>query len=340
MLGAAMLAASCGSDIPDRLDVVATLADDAIAPAYAALDQTVTGLETALGDFCDAPSADGHAASLTAMVEARSAWKQTEAFWLGPVMDRRSWAVVDWPIGIEAIEELIADDAVVLDQDHLSRRIGAQQRGLGAIEYVLSDANLTDAVQAEPRRCEYLRGIGTVAAAEVALVRADWTESSEEGGPYVDVAATADAGSLDALINDALFLLETMADAELGRSLGVMGDEADLEAAVEGPSGLGVSDLADRARSLRTVLVGVDGESGISPLLSGELTSRLGDQLAAVDEALARIGAPLRQAVADDAAAVLAARDALKVLQATVATEVVGALGVTIGFSDADGDAG
>ena len=43
-------------------------------------------------------------------------------------------------------------------------------------------------------------------------------------------------------------------------------------------------------------------------------------------------------AAADSPESVAAARDAIKAIRITVATEVVGRLGVTIGFSDADGD--
>ena len=78
--------------------------------------------------------------------------------------------------------------------------------------------------------------------------------------------------------------------------------------------------------------------AGLAPLLGDELTGRLSDQLAAARAAASGLQPPLRRAAATSSASVAAARDAVKVIQITVATEVVGRLGVTIGFSDADGD--
>ena len=134
-----------------------------------------------------------------------------------------------------------------------------------------------------------------------------------------------------------------MTDRELGRALGVMEGGADPTAIVEGPAGLGVVDLQARLEGLRAVLVGVDGEGGLGPLLGDDLTERLTAQTDEAAAALADVAAldvPLREAVETSPATVQAAMDALNALQVTVATEVVSRLGVTLGFSDADGDSG
>jgi predicted lipoprotein len=113
---------------------------------------------------------------------------------------------------------------------------------------------------------------------------------------------------------------------------------ADPDAIDEGPAGLGVVDLERHLAGLRAVFVGTESAPGLSPLLGGELTERLTERFAAAEQAVGAVDGPLITAVNSSASDVAAVRDAIKEIQVTVATEVVGRLGVTIGFSDADGD--
>ena len=99
--------------------------------------------------LCNNLSPDALRDARDALVDARAVWSYSEPMWVGPVMERRSWAVIDWPIVTDEIEELIADTSIELDNERLSRRIGADQRGLGAVEYILGDP-ADEAVGARP----------------------------------------------------------------------------------------------------------------------------------------------------------------------------------------------
>lgn len=335
-------AAGCGAGAPDRAEVLEDLADEVIVPAYERLAVSTEALAGAAAELCSSLDPDALAAARRALEQARADWSYSEAVWVGPVMERRSWAVIDWPISAAEIEELIADSSVEIDYDRLARRIGADQRGLGAVDYLLGPpggAALDDL--ADRRRCAYLAGVAEVAAAEAALLPADWTADFEGEGPYRAVFADPDGTGLDDVVNDAVFLLEAITDLELGIALGEMGSEADPSRIAEGPAGLGAADLAGKLEGLRAVLIGADETpGGLSPLLGGDLTGRLAAQLASAAAAVAAIEPPLLEAVAASPQTVSAARAAIKDLQVTVATEVVSRLGVTIGFSDADGDTG
>lgn len=336
-----LLAAGCGSSAPDRGDVLVDLADEHVIPAYERLDGAAADLVASAEAVCREADTATIGAATDAMIEVRHAWLASEAMWFGPVMERRSWAVVDFPISPEEIEALIADEAITLDFDRLYRRIGADQRGLQAVEYILGppDAPPVEALSS-PRRCGYLVGISEVIAAEVALLPDDWAVSWEEGPAYREIVGDVEAGGLDALVNDALFLLEAITDAELGNGLGLMEAPADPEAIIEGPSGLGLADIAGRVDGLRAVLVGGDAGDGIAPLLPSDLVDRIRSGLDRADAAVAELDGPLRARLVDSPAEVAEIRDALSEVQVLVATEVVAALGVTIGFSDADGDSG
>lgn len=335
-------AAGCGAGAPDRGDVLGELADEVIVPAYERLAASTEALADATAELCSTLNPDDLAAARLTLEEARADWSYSEAMWVGPVMERRSWAVIDWPISPSEIEDLIADDAVEIDYDRLARRIGADQRGLGAVDYLLGPPGAASLDElADPRRCAYLAGTAEVAAAEAALLSADWTADFEGEGPYRAVFADPDESGLDAVVNDAVFLLESITDLELGAALGEMGREADPSRIGEGPAGLGVADLTGRLEGLRAVLIGTDETpGGLSPLLGDDLVGRLAARFASAAAAVAAIEPPLLDAVAASPQTVSAARAAIKDLQITIVTEVVSRLGVTIGFSDADGDTG
>jgi predicted lipoprotein len=334
------VAAGCGDSGPSREDVLADLAAEAIVPAYEQLRVATADLREATEQLCAEPGEETAAQARAALADARAAWKRTQAVWVGPVMERRSWARVDWPVEPDDIDGLLADDTVELTVETLRDSVGADQRGLSAMEHVLgADARSAAAAAGDDRRCAYLIALAGIVADEAASVGDGWTLGSGDGPPYAETFGSSE-DSLDMLVNDALFLLEAMTDTELGNALGLMGGEPDPAAVAEGPEGLGVADLQGRLDGLRAVLVGGDSQPGISALLGDDLTERLASQFDAADEALAGIDPPLREAATASPATVEAARDALKAIQVTLATEVVSRLGVTIGFSDADGDSG
>ena len=341
-----IVAVACGGGGPDRPAVLADLADEAIIPAYWQFEATAADLRAASARLCDVPGEDALEDARTALAESRGTWSYSEPMWVGPVMDRRSWAVVRWPISADEIEELISDTSLTLDRDRLANRIGADQRGLGAVEHVLyTDAGgstaTTDVLGAlgDHRRCDYLRGVTAVIAEEAAILATGWTESWDGGGPYREQFSAEDGDGLDSVVNDTLFLLEAITDLELGPALGAMGSEVRPEAIDEGPAAAGVADLTARLDGARDVLVGGEaGGAGLAPLLGDELTARLSDQISAARAAAEAVDPPLRTAAMESPESVVAARDAIKAVQITVATEVVGRLGVTVGFSDADGD--
>lgn len=333
----AVLTASCAGT-PSRPEVLDDLAEEAIIPAYQRFQAAASQMYVTISGFCASPDNAGLAGSRTAVDSARQAWVGAQAMWVGPVMERRSWSVVRWPVDPEQIEDMIADTSVGLDYERLATRIGSDQRGLGGLEYVLHAGADPLAELQDPRRCEYLQTTSQIIADQADLLLSDWTTGWEDGAPYREEFSAADGDGLDSLVNDAFFLLESITDLELGSALGVMGRSPKPEAIQEGESGGGVTDIVERLLGLQAVLIGKDLESGLDVLLTEELAERLATQLTAALGAVEAIRPPLRQAVLDSPEVVSAARDAVKAVQISVATEVIAQLGVALGFSDADGD--
>lgn len=335
-----LVAASCGSSSPSRSDVLGELGESTIAPAYADLAAAADTLDDAISALCDDPGEATLADARDALVEVRADWTYTEAMWVGPATDRRSWGRIDWPVRTDEIDELLSDGSVELTADYVGERIGADQRGLGAIEYLLGPAGSPPPT--DQRRCEYLAAVSAVASAETRALEDAWTRGHEDGPPYTEVLADPETEGVDGLVNATLFLLEAVTDMELGVALGEMDRAPDVTAIVEGTAGLGVADLDRRLAGIRAVLLGAAGDGaggeGLGPLLGDDLTRRLVTAIDDAAAAVASIDGPLRAAVVETPGTVSGARDELKDVQVLVATEVVSRLGVTVGFSDADGD--
>lgn len=357
---AAIFAFGCSDAPPERSEVLADLADQVIIPAYEQFELNAKALHNSVVDLCASPNEELLSQAREMLKKARSSWSHLEAMWVGPAMDRRSRAVVRWPIAVDEIEELIADEAVVFDFDRFANRVGADQRGLGAVEYLLhhssetvgtvegagtpntdvSEVDSGPTVFADPRRCEYLLQITDVIQQEAIWLIDAWLESYDNGPAYKSQFSAAGSESLDSLVNDSLFLLEAIADLELGVALGVMDGEANVEVIDEGLAGAGVDDLLDRLTSAMAVLVGDDNAStgGLSLLLEDDLVARLRNNFVYAKATINELEPSLRQAVINMPATVKTVREAIKDIQILLATEVVGYLGVQIGFSDADGD--
>ena len=80
-----------------------------------------------------------------------------------------------------------------------------------------------------------------------------------------------------------------------------------------------------------------DGE-GLSALLDDDLATRLTDAVVEVEEAADAVEDPLGESAADDPEALERLETALEDLRTLIATEVVAVLGITVGFTDGDGD--
>ena len=357
----ATVVAACGDSPPSRQDVLGDLADEVIIPAYDSFLAASSSLAEAVSDLCaslDSETTSGDATNSNtaaegalssvydALAASRADWSFSEAMWAGPVMERRSRAVIDWDIDAEQIEDRIADTSFAMTADNLATRVGADERGLSAVEYVVGSPSAPEAAIAKlanPRYCEYLAAATQVVVAEADLLVSDWTTSFEDGPPYRTVLSDPDGSGVDDTVNGAFNLLRKTSDMELR-----LAANGDLDAVKEGPLGLGVADIADHLEGIRAVLIGTsganesstqeDGPMGLSELLGDDITDRLAARLDAADAAVSAITPPLRTAAAENPGSLNQAYEALKELQMTISTEVVSKLGVALGFSDTDGD--
>ena len=334
-------AVACGPDGPDEAEVLASITDDVMVPSYEALAAETASLSDALNALCAAPSEAALSDAQEAWRGAREAWARSEASGVGPVLDRRSTGVIAWAIvQPERIDTLLASDSAIT-ADFVRSNISSTQRGLGGIEYVLFEEDAV--LAADSRRCSYLTSAASVIADESAALRDDWTAG---GSPYKDYfTGRADepletSEAVAEVVRTQVFLIRTVVGMRLAGALGLRGD-AD-PTAIPGGAGLNaLADLRNQALGMRDVYEGVGEGHGVSDLivsLSEDADERVRAGFEASLAAIDAVDGPLREAATESSPQALAVYEALMALQDTISTEVVSLLGVSVGFSDADGD--
>ncbi len=350
VLAALLLSATaCLGGAPSDKEVLIALTDEVVVPAYRQLASGAAELDSKATALCSSPSQAALQETRQAWRDARASWLQTSAMSFGPVMDRRSESLLDWsPTDTEAMDEALYDTGFSTDADQVRDSYSAGRRGFGAIEHLLFGDGALEVLSGAPPACSYLLALTQVTREETAGILADWTEGGELETPYQ--AYFTDRADLSLIPGDAVeevvrtqvFLIRDMVHMRMATALGLRGDGPDLSAIPGNAAGNGLADLRSELIGMKAIYEGSGAESrGLSALvqlLSEETDRRLREEFTAAIEAVALVEGPLKQAIEEQPTQVNALYDRLADIQLTLATEVVSLLGVSVGFSDTDGD--
>ena len=340
--------AGCGSGGASDRDVLISLADEVVVPAYRSAAEDVTRLDRDVDALCNSPSESSLEAARQSWRDARASWMRTEAMWFGPVMDRRSVRLVDWsPTNVAGMDEMLAGGRV-LSTDEVREVLASNLRGFGAIEYLLFGDNTPAGSNATEALCAYLTALTEVARTETDAILKEWVDGAEERPPFKDyfsgragVSALPSAAVAD-VVRTQVFLIRDAVDMRMASALGLRGDAPDLTLIPGTAADNGLHDLRNEILGMQAIYEGSAEEGmGVSALvvaLSEETDVRLREQFAAAIAAIDAVEGPLRAAISERPEQVVAVHDALQDVQVTVSTEVVSLLGVSVGFTDTDGD--
>ncbi len=345
--------------LPDgeRRVALGTATEQVILPTYAELSARTGELASLLDGLASAPDEADLSAIRQAYLDARTPFEEAQAFGFGPANDLHSAAGIDQaPIDVAKLDAELASDAE-LTLAHV-RALGANKRGLHAIEYLLfpqDDVELEAALLADDasgqRRRQFASFSASVVATNAAALGAAWDpengdyagQFSKPGGP-ASVSKGVQEG-LDTLLNETVFLSELVYSVKLGSPLGVAtGGLIDAGAQESERAGASVTDMLSNLRGVRNIYLGSrDGSIGVS--LSGLVHSKSPSAdlhartaLANAEAALLAIPEPLTDALAESPQTVAAAYESVKVLKQVLATEVLSTLGASLKFSNNDGD--
>jgi putative iron-regulated protein len=319
--------APAGATVPaeSRDAVIAGLTDGVIIPDYQAVASAATVLATELADVCASPG-EPAAASLTAAQDAwratRVAWAMTRSYRFGPVMELRASSKIDFPADAAKVTALI-DGTEPLDSAAIGG-LGADQRGLGAIEVVLfGEAPLNE------RSCEYLVGAsGLVADTSGKVVEAWQAYTIDDPKMFIDDT-----------VNGVIFALTDVGESQLAKAGGTASGTPEMAEIDSGAARSALDDMAAVLDGVSAVLTGGPTGVGLNAALAGQspdVVDRLGGSVANARSALTAIPAPL--ATTTDTDAINAASQATADVLTIVRAEVASLLGVTLTLGDADGD--
>jgi predicted lipoprotein len=299
---AAATLASCSSDVADRVDVAAMLVVGVGAPGFADLAATTEALRSEVDQWCagDTPTADVS----DLITQARMQWLGLSPFWFGPAMERRSRFVIDPRVSADEVESLVGMSEPV-DTMSLRNQYGTDQRGLGAIDVLLGAAPTVTV-------CNDVRANAALVAGEAAALATEWQSTAAERS--ADDSAAND--TLGSIVNEVLFA---------------------IMAAEQRP-----------VNAAQAQLVGIRNVFLPAPIDDSTADDSTADDSTADDSttesAGLRLGSLLDDAVVQqlrvdfDAAIANPDTDTLDAVERTVLTNVVSALGLSVQFSDADGD--
>jgi predicted lipoprotein len=331
-----------------RHDVVARLADQVIVPGYRSLADATAALQRELERVCAAPvDAAGLASVQQAWRVADEAWWTTAAYRFGPATDQRAAAAIDFAIDSAKIDKLLAatDPPTPITPDRLDDT-GADVRGLAGVEHVLFSPGAPADLDA--RRCSYALAAATLAATAAADVSTAWERGEDGERSFRDQLVEPGDGGMWAgeqeviadLVNGSIAALGTVADMGLGRASGDVTGTPEPDVDSGRAHALLDGELAVIA-GVDSMFHGADGAGGLNDLVrirSNPTVTRLDRQLADSADAIRAIPAPLATVPVDGLGPVKTAYEQVRATRITYRTEVASQLGVTLSFSDSDGD--
>lgn len=347
--GLSILITACGgSRGPSDEDVLISLTDQVFIPAYQAVARDMARLDQDVKTLCQAPNGTSLETARQSWLTARESWMRSEAMWFGPVMDRRSIRLIDWlPTNVAGVDQLLAEERAITVEE-AREAMSSNRRGFGAVEHLLFNPNALDTLSGSGPGCSYLTSLLTVSREETDGILSEWADGADGRPPYREFftgmsnPALEPSAAVSEIVRVQVFLIRSIVDMRLASALGLREGGPDLSEIPGNAADNGLHDLRHELLGMKLVYEGAGSEGlGVSDLikpLSEETDQRLREQFDSALAAIDSVEGPLRVAIVERPAQVQALYDRLAEVQLTISTEVVSLLGVSVGFTDTDGD--
>lgn len=331
------------------------VADDLVLPTLAEQVQRAEALTLAAQGACTSSSGAGLSAAQAAWRSARAPLKRGEAFSFGPTDTLRLEANLDfWPSRSEDVAAVLSDSSTITEAAIAA--FGATRRGSPALEVLLFDppggpAATWARLQARGGRgCSYLVAAARVYASDLRALLEAWSPSGGDfRGQLINPGQGTTAyfrdsrAAVSAVVNQMIVTLGTLESLKLAKPLGRQSGGVPALSALE--SRLSENSRADAVNSLAGVRALYLAKPSDGPSLHEFVAERSpeadAELLATWDElalALDRFDRSLERMILERPDEVTATFLIAQRAHRQLAGPVAGALGVTVSFSDADGD--
>lgn len=335
--------ASAGRSAPSKRAVLDNIAKRVLLPGYTDLAARSAELSTAIDGLASAPSPASLGRARQAWSVALLAWRRTQAFAHGPVIDLNAASRIQfWPSRRTSVDRVLRSAATI--DDRFVRELGANAVGLSALEVLLFDDGRDDtlhlarlsASQGERER-QYLRMLARELAHETRRVAEAWQRTDG----YASSFNAGGQDSLNLLVNDLLTAIELGAQNRLRIVVDQHRARASRPDLVEGAlSATSQRGLLALLTGTRAAFAGGDGV-GLDDYLAGigpATARRVDDQFRKAIAAVEAIDGPLERAMGQQSSVVERAHAECRTLEILLKTEVASLLGVTLTFKATDGD--
>ncbi len=340
-------------------------ADDVIVPGYVRLEGRAGDLQESVSALCTAPTASALTDAQHAWVDAFAAFQETDAYSIGPARSMNITAVLGfWPVSPDAIERNIAGTDTI--DAHYVDALGAGSKGFISLSYVLfggstdagalplADDAIVMALVTTPRRCTYAAALADHIQRNAAILRMAWDPA---GGDFASTLASAgqpgnttwpdQSTALVELLTQMLDTLRIVKNIELGIPIGHRSTMTS-PLAVESPwANANVASMQANVQGVRD-LWGPGASSWDAFLRSRDpdlADTELGELAAATAgiEGLAQIAETSTTtfsayAAGTDHTVGEGVYSRVDAAETTMATDVASRLGLSVAFSDMDGD--
>ncbi|TPE40264.1 imelysin family protein [Pontibacter mangrovi] len=355
------LLSSCGSDSEDsspdndydRQAMVANYADNLIMPAYGNFKDKVEAMATAADAFVASPTAESLAAARTAYQQAYLAWQDVSVYEFGPADEQMLRTNLNtYPTATSQIESNISSGTYDLQ---LTANYAA--KGFPALDYLLYGAGTEAAVVEQytsgtnaANRKKYLQDVTNLVQQRAEAVYNGWT-SGDYAATFMKAQGTAVGSAVGNLVNGLNSDIDVTKRYKVGLPAGKSTSGTALPDKVEAYySQTSLELLKQSIQAEKAIFMGMtpSGANGPglddyldhvqAPYENGMLSDAIEAQFDAALAAANAVQGPLSEAVTTQQPAVLKVYDELQKLIVLTKTDMPAALGVTISYTDNDGD--
>ena len=334
----------------DRKGMLDNIYHNSLEVVHANFTAEVTTLKSDVDAFVSNPTTQTLEAVQSQWYAAKYSWEQCEVYEIRSVADLFLHNKIDkWPSN-EAFIENNLEGTDMLDETFVENT-GSNVKGLPAMEYLLWDELGNSQVlinyasdSLATRRGDYLSALSANLITQATHLQQVW---EEEESAFVEEIGNSAEGTLNQLVNAQVGLLEEIVGGKLGRPLGKSDggtpQPEDPEADHSGHSlAMIKSDLIGLKNSFHTgsdSLNLVDLLDFLEAEKDGALLSDL--IMAQLDVCITQVDitpAPLSESVVSQPAQVELLYDEIRDLLALIKVDMANRLGITITFTDNDGD--
>jgi len=339
----------------DRKALLTNYADNYILPAYADMSAKLTALNTAAATFTAAPDLSSLEALRYSWMEAYSTWQRVDLCEFGPgeSVSLRMYMNI-FPVTVSKVNANIAAGSYDLETFN-----NKDAQGFPAIDYLINGLGANDNeilgfytsdAQAGARK-QYLLNVIAKMQEKVSAVRTAW--GSYRAG-FIENTGTDVSSSLTRMVNGFVLYYERyLRTAKFGLPAGVMTSIArpDLTEAYYRPEfadELAIQSLAavrqfyegahysggSDGPGLKDYLAALNTQDDNGVLIANIISTELDEAAASVQN----LGQPLSTAVVNNRGAVLTIFDELQEVVPLLKVDMVSALGISITYTDNDGD--